>query len=194
MVDQRILFRTMAKKATRVCHFETTLPDKPWSVTAHAIHGEWMQTTNKQRSPLTRWLTRCSRRGRNLLPKLDIKVPSLGTLKKYGLTEEIWIEILIKQGSVCAICKRVPQSGRWVTDHEHVAGFKKLPPHKRVHYVRGIICPFCNSHVVGRFVTLFKSQNATRYLQEHAKRRDSRAVKKILDEPNPKKKRRRRKT
>lgn len=93
------------------------------------------------------------------------KPPSAATLRKYGLTAEEWLAILEAQGGVCAICERVPKSGRWVTDHRHRPGWRKLPAIVRRRYVRGVICAFCNSHVVGRFVTLAKARNAVKYLE-----------------------------
>lgn len=100
-----------------------------------------------------------------------VNPPTKGTLRTYGLTAEEWLLILRRQGEVCAICKRFPQSGKWVTDHEHVAKFRKMPPETRRLYVRGVICHFCNSHVVGRFVTLEKAVNAVAYLTAYSKRR-----------------------
>lgn len=101
-----------------------------------------------------------------------VRPPTKDTLRFYGLTEEEWLAILSAQGWVCYICRRVPKSGRWVTDHEHVPKFKKLPRDKRRRYVRGIICPFCNSHCVGRFMTLAKARNVVKYLEEYEARRD----------------------
>ena len=49
-----------------------------------------------------------------------------------------------KQGGVCAICKRVPPSLRLNIDHEHVKGWKKMPPEQRKQYVRGLLCFQCN--------------------------------------------------
>lgn len=104
-------------------------------------------------------------------PEQVTRVPSQGTLRRYGLDIRSWLVILEAQGNVCAICKRVPNSGSWVTDHEHVAKWKKMLPERRRLFVRGIICHWCNSHVVGRFVTLEKSRNATAYLTRYDRRR-----------------------
>ena len=101
----------------------------------------------------------------------DVTPPKPTTLRKYGLTVDEWLAILERQGGVCAICNRVPKSGRWVTDHEHVKRYKKLPAEKRKLYLRGVICPFCNSHCVGRFMTLPKARNVVEYLEAYEKRR-----------------------
>jgi hypothetical protein len=102
---------------------------------------------------------------------LPIRPPTKGTLRKYGLSAEQWLAILAEQGNVCAVCKRVPKSGRWVTDHQHVPRFKKMKPEQKRVHVRGIICPFCNSHCVGRFMTLDKAKNIVVYLSEYQQRR-----------------------
>ena len=101
--------------------------------------------------------------------------PSKGTLRKYGLSTEQWLAILAGQGWVCAVCKRVPPSGRWVTDHFHHQNrtWKKMTAEQRRREVRGIICAFCNSHVVGRFMTLSKAKNVVVYLEGFEARRAS---------------------
>ncbi len=93
--------------------------------------------------------------------------PTPGTLKRYGLTEELWWEIWQAQGSRCAICHRVPLSGRTVIDHRHVKGWKKLPPASRLLYVRGILCFLCNGKCVSKHVTLAKAVATVAYLTAH---------------------------
>lgn len=95
------------------------------------------------------------------------RIPTPGTLRKYGLTRAEWVSILRGQGGVCLVCLKVPPSGRWVTDHEHIPKFKKLKPDVRRRYVRGIICSFCNSHCVGRFMTLEKARRVAQYLADY---------------------------
>jgi len=91
--------------------------------------------------------------------------PTQKTLDKYGLSVEEWEAILDKQGGVCPICKKVPSTGRWVTDHYHIKGWKNLPPEKRKLYVRGILCWFCNHSYLGRGITLEKATNMVEYLK-----------------------------
>lgn len=62
------------------------------------------------------------------------------TLKKYGLTEESFKALLVKQGGGCAICgsadsrqKGMHANGRLVIDHDHATGI-----------VRGLLCAPCN--------------------------------------------------
>jgi hypothetical protein len=102
----------------------------------------------------------------------DIRIPTIATLRKYGLSARRWLRILKRQGWVCAICERVPKSGRWVTDHQHVPRFKKMKPEQRRKFVRGVICAFCNSHCVGRFMTLLKARNVVKYLERYEQKRD----------------------
>lgn len=90
--------------------------------------------------------------------------PSNKTLAKYGLSREEWQERLTMQGGVCAVCHQEPSSGRLCVDHQHVKGWKKLPPEKRKLHVRGLLCWYCNHAYVGRGITIQKSRNVTAYL------------------------------
>lgn len=96
-----------------------------------------------------------------------VQVPSAATLKKYGLNEAEWRSILDRQGGVCAICKKEPTKGRLCIDHEHVAGWKKMPDDQRKRYVRGLLCWFCNHYYVGRCITIEKAANVVAYLTEY---------------------------
>lgn len=102
---------------------------------------------------------------------MTVVVPSSATLDKYGLTEESWLAILERQGGVCAICRKVPSTGRFVTDHEHVRGYKKLPPAERARHVRGITCWFCNHAYLARGITAAKAQNVFNYLVTYEQRK-----------------------
>jgi hypothetical protein len=99
-----------------------------------------------------------------------VRVPQQKTLDKYGLSRQQWISILRSQGGVCAICKKLPPSGRMVTDHEHCRGFKNLPAEARIRYVRGILCWTCNHYCVGRGVSILTSRATTAYLEAHLNR------------------------
>jgi hypothetical protein len=58
------------------------------------------------------------------------------TLRKYGLTEEGWAEILATQGGRCGICRTDVPGGRgerWHIDHCH-----------ETNRVRGLLCHNCN--------------------------------------------------
>lgn len=79
-----------------------------------------------------------------------VRVPSETTLRKYGLTAEEWVAILKRQGGVCSVCGKIPASGRMVTDHEHVRGYRKLPPEERKKRVRGVLCWTDNLYAAGK--------------------------------------------
>jgi hypothetical protein len=98
-------------------------------------------------------------------------VPSLATLKKYGLSLIEWEARRIWQKDACAICKKLPKTGRLCIDHEHVKGWKKMPPEQRVKYVRGLLCWVCNHYYCGRGITVGKAKNLVSYLEgyENAK-------------------------
>lgn len=87
------------------------------------------------------------------------------------MSEAEWSEIVDRQLGLCAVCALPLAGGRTCIDHEHVRGWKRLRPQYRKRYVRGVLHSFCNSHVVGRFVTLAKALRVVRYLQEHEKRK-----------------------
>jgi len=55
--------------------------------------------------------------------------------RQFGITKSEWDEMLISQGSCCAICERAESGGKrgWNTDHCHETGI-----------VRGILCNSCN--------------------------------------------------
>lgn len=96
--------------------------------------------------------------------------PSKATLKKYGLSEIEWQFLAYSQGHACAVCKQFPTKGRLCIDHEHVKGWKKMPPEKRKLFVRGLLCWRCNTTFVGRGITAERSRNVTIYLELHAEK------------------------
>lgn len=102
-----------------------------------------------------------------------LKPPSPKTLAKYGLTEEAWWRVLAGQGGTCAVCLKVPATGRLCIDHEHVRGWKKMPPERRRQFVRGLLCWYCNHAYVGRAITVAKAQNVVEYLNAHRRRLDA---------------------
>lgn len=96
-------------------------------------------------------------------------MPSKYTLSRYGLSLEEWQAILDRQGGVCPICGKIPSTGRWVVDHEHVKNWKNLPPEVRKSYVRGVLCWYDNRNILTRGVTIEKLKNAVAYLEEYEK-------------------------
>lgn len=97
--------------------------------------------------------------------------PKPGTLKKYGLSETEWRAMADKQNHACYVCEQKPTKGRLCIDHEHVLKWKKMPPEKRKLYVRGLLCFRCNTTFLGRGITVFRSENVTKYLKEYEERK-----------------------
>lgn len=100
-----------------------------------------------------------------------VQMPSLATLKKYGLSGPEWQAYLDAQNGVCFVCEKEPTKGRLCIDHEHVKGWKKMPPEKRKLYVRGLLCWVCNCHYLFRGITITRSKNVTAYLEKYEARR-----------------------
>jgi hypothetical protein len=97
-----------------------------------------------------------------------LKKPSAKTLTKYGMTEVHWHNLASLQYFVCGVCGKLPPSGRLHIDHEHVKGWKKLPPDQRRRYVRGLACFRCNSQFMRRGLTLELAKSVVDYLEQYA--------------------------
>ena len=71
-------------------------------------------------------------------------------LSKYGMTQEMFDDMLAAQGGACAICKRTEPIGNgWVIDHDHSCcdtSTRKTCGS----CVRGILCTNCNT-ALGKF-------------------------------------------
>src|SRR5512138_512017 len=101
----------------------------------------------------------------------NIREPQPATLKKYGLSLNEWKNILTEQGYRCPICKHVPSSGIFRTDHYHAPSWKKMPPEKRKLFVRGIVCVHCNRFYLAKGITVERAQNIFTYLKDFEKRK-----------------------
>jgi hypothetical protein len=99
-----------------------------------------------------------------------VRVPGRATLRRYGLTHADWLAIYNRQGGACAVCRLAPRTGRFNIDHDHVKGWKKMPPGLRRRHVRGLLCHFCNHYYVGRCITVAKAEAVTEYLRRHEER------------------------
>ncbi len=76
-------------------------------------------------------------------------------LKVYGITLEQYDEILRIQDGKCAICGTVPKGGKPLhVDHEHGGA------------VRGLLCGYCNTRLVGRLKDHAKAQRLADYLRD----------------------------
>ena len=100
-----------------------------------------------------------------------IKPPLQRTLDKYGLLQEEWLELLAAQGWVCAICKR--DKLQFNTDHEHVAGWVKMPDEERKRYVRGVLCWHCNHKRVHSRLSSEEAYTIYLYIKAYEERRDA---------------------
>lgn len=104
---------------------------------------------------------------------MTVKLPSDKTLATYGLDMGEWMGYLGIRGAndvaVCRICERVQE--QFVVDHQHVRGWKTMPPEQRKLYVRGVICRGCNYFVLTRQVNALEHENAGKYLREFERRR-----------------------
>lgn len=76
--------------------------------------------------------------------------PRVETLAKYGLTPLRWLYLAQLQNFVCAVCLKLPASGRLCCDHVHVRGWAAMPPEARVLHIRGLLCFLDNKQTCGR--------------------------------------------
>lgn len=108
-------------------------------------------------------------RPESLFMPFELKVPTAATLKKYGLDVESWRRIADAQNNVCFVCQKVPPSGRLHIDHNHVRGWKAMPPHERRKFVRGLLCSHDNRRHLQRGMTVEKAQRIIKYLERYDK-------------------------
>jgi hypothetical protein len=90
---------------------------------------------------------------------------------RYGLSLRGYEYLMKKQKGVCAICKKPSKSNLHV-DHEHVKGYKDLPPNKKRQLVRGLLCHWCNRYLLGNrkqedLELIFR--NAKKYIEAYAR-------------------------
>ncbi len=97
--------------------------------------------------------------------------PKVTTLKKYGLTRQEWIAILLRQDMVCAVCHKAPKSGKLNVDHEHVKGWKKMSAPERKKYVRGLLCFVCNFRYLSKGMNLDRARHTVSYLSAYESRK-----------------------
>jgi len=62
-------------------------------------------------------------------------------LKRFGITDEQYFDLLRAQEGRCAVCKRTASSFKrqLAVDHDHSTG-----------EIRGLLCLYCNRWIVGR--------------------------------------------
>lgn len=77
----------------------------------------------------------------------------------YGISLAEWDRILAEQGGGCGICERPPREREtFHLDHEH--------SHGQSGRVRGILCPYCNTRLIGRLKDHTKAQRMADYLRD----------------------------
>lgn len=108
---------------------------------------------------------------RAMAKKLGINVVAASTLKRYGLTELEWLQMLAAQGWRCPICLR--RVKKYNTDHEHVPGWRDMPPEERKRYVRGVLCVYDNYKVVPSRMSAAEAARMAAYIFDYETRRDA---------------------
>lgn len=103
--------------------------------------------------------------------KRSIILPSPVTVAKYGWALEDWLGMLEAQGWACGVCRMETQTGKYVTDHEHVKGWAQMPDAERRLYVRGLTCWFCNRYLLARGISVERALSVANYLETYAERR-----------------------
>lgn len=100
-----------------------------------------------------------------------IREPTRATLRKYGWTLDDWkLQVLLQDGT-CAVCRKVPSSGRLMLDHAHVKGWSKMKPERRRDYVRGLVCYMCNRFYLARGITIEKARGVLAYLEAYEEKK-----------------------
>lgn len=92
-------------------------------------------------------------------------------LKTYGITQKEYDKLLRSQRGVCYICHNPPKTRRLNVDHEHVKGFKKMPPAEKRNYVRGLLCFQCNRFRMAGRMTVVEAQRILDYLKRYKARK-----------------------
>jgi hypothetical protein len=64
-------------------------------------------------------------------------------LRRYGITTQEVKTMLKEQNGLCKLCN-APLSDDYVVEHQHVAGYQKLPISQRSAFVRGLVHHACN--------------------------------------------------
>jgi hypothetical protein len=100
-----------------------------------------------------------------------VQLPTPPTTEKYGLSLLDWLQILAEQGWVCPPCDKPTPSGRYVVDHEHVRGWKAMPPAQRSLYVRGLLCMVHNRFTLARAMSPEIADRVALYLRRYEARR-----------------------
>jgi hypothetical protein len=78
--------------------------------------------------------------------------------RTYGITQREYDALLKAQRGVCGVCKREPKPGvNFHVDHEHVRGWRTLPPETKRQFVRGLLCWHCNQYRIAQLTAALAS-------------------------------------
>ncbi len=95
---------------------------------------------NSEEYAVKRPVVNAGRRVYRKTPKVQAASRRNRLKRKYGMTPEDFDRMLLAQGGVCAICRKINVGGRTlVVDHDHQSG-----------QVRGLLCTPCNT-LIGRW-------------------------------------------
>lgn len=97
--------------------------------------------------------------------------PTKATLSRYGLTVDEWQAMYDRQAGRCPVCNR--DVDKLVIDHEHIRGWKSLPPEQRKLYVRGLLCVRDNWRFLPTGLTGEIAGRIHTYLSQYEGRRDT---------------------
>ena len=98
--------------------------------------------------------------------------PKTATLAQYGMDERDFRDLAVPQGWACGVCGNLPDSGRLFIDHEHVVGWKKMPPQERRKYIRGLACYRCNRFILNARITFKLLRLAADYLERYERAKE----------------------
>jgi hypothetical protein len=87
------------------------------------------------------------------------RIKSAGLKYEYGITIEIYNNMVAQQNGLCAICGQLPTSGRKILCVDHCHGTKK---------VRGLLCHTCNVGLGYFEDDITRLEAAIAYLKKHS--------------------------
>lgn len=101
----------------------------------------------------------------------QLRPPSVATLRKYGLTAEVWYTFLDLQDGKCPVCgEEFTPERRPVIDHEHVRGYRKMSAENRARHVRGLLHNWCNHRLLAKGMNIERAYNIYTYLSDYEMR------------------------
>lgn len=116
-------------------------------------------------------------------------LPTLATLRKYGMTVNDFLTFCREQEWRCPICREpLTDDRKLAIDHAHVKGWRArklrtlkngtrakvrvMPPAERRLHVRGVLHAFCN-RFVRSWLTLDRAARIVAYLEDYERRKDA---------------------